>query len=48
MATAIGNKMDIKAAEAFFVQKTLPGHFDNFQQLTSEMLGNPPAKPKIY
>ena len=48
MAIAIGNKVEVKAAEAFFVQKTLPGHFDNFQQLTSEMLGNPPAKPKIY
>ncbi len=48
MAIAIGNKVDLKAAEAFFVQKTLPGHFDNFQQLTSEMLGNPPEKPKIY
>ena len=48
MAIAIGNKVDLKAAEAFYVQKTLPGHFDNFQQLTSEMLGNPPEKPKIY
>lgn len=48
LATAIGSKADLKAAEAFFVQKTLPGHFDNFQQLTSEMLGNPPEKPKIY
>lgn len=48
MALAIGNKVDLKAAEAFFVQKTLPGHFDNFQQLTSEMLGNPSEQPKIY
>jgi LmbE family N-acetylglucosaminyl deacetylase len=48
MAAVIGNKVDLKAAEAFFVQKTLPGHFDNFQQLVSEMLGNPPEKPKIY
>jgi hypothetical protein len=48
MATAIGKKIDIQAAEAFFLQKTLPGHFDNFQQLTSEMLGNPPENPKIY
>ena len=48
LATAIGKKVDVIAAEAFFVQKTLPGHFDNFQQLTSEMLGNPPEKPKIY
>lgn len=48
MAAVIGNKVDLKAAEPFFVQKTLPGHFDNFQQLISEMLGNPPEKPKIY
>ena len=48
MAIAIGNKVDLKAAEAFYVQKTLPGHFDNFQQLTSEMLGNPSEQPKIY
>ncbi|MFX1449085.1 MAG: PIG-L deacetylase family protein [Promethearchaeota archaeon] len=48
MATAIGNKVDLKAAEAFFVQKTLPGHFDNFQQLMSEMLDNPPEKSKVY
>jgi len=48
MAIAIGNKVEVKAAEAYFVQKTLPGHFDNFQQLTAEMLGNPPEKPKIY
>jgi len=26
---------------------TLPGHFDNFQEMVSEMLGNPPAPPKI-
>ena len=48
MATVIGKKVDLKAAEAFFVQKTLPGHFDNFQQLISEMLGNPSEQPKIY
>jgi len=48
MATVIGRNVDLKAAEAFFVQKTLPGHFDNFQQLTSEMLGNPSEQPKIY
>jgi LmbE family N-acetylglucosaminyl deacetylase len=48
MAAVIGNKFDLKAAEAFFVQKILPGHFDNFQQLISEMLGNPSEQPKIY
>lgn len=48
IATALGKNVDLKATEAFFVQKTLPGHFDNFQQLMSEMLGNPPEAPKIY
>jgi len=48
MAIAIGNKVGLKAAELFFVQKTLPGHFDKFQQMTSEMLGNPSEQPKIY
>jgi hypothetical protein len=26
----------------------LPGHFDNFQTILSESLGNPPESPKIY
>ncbi|MEM2134936.1 MAG: PIG-L family deacetylase [Candidatus Jordarchaeaceae archaeon] len=47
MASTIGEKVKLKAAEAFFVQKTLPGHFDNFQQIMLEMLGNPPEPPKI-
>ena len=48
IAIAVGKNVDLKASEAFVVQKTLPGHFDNFQQLMSEMLGNPPEPPKIY
>jgi len=48
IASVIGKKAGLGVAEAFYVQKTLPGHFDNFQQLMSEMLGNPPEKPKIY
>ncbi|MEX2704673.1 MAG: PIG-L deacetylase family protein [Candidatus Freyrarchaeum guaymaensis] len=47
MASTIGEKVNLKAAEAFYVQRTLPGHFDNFQQLMMEMLGNPPEPPKI-
>jgi len=47
MASTLGKKVDLEKAEAFFVQKTLPGHFDNFVQLMNEMLGNPPEKPKI-
>jgi len=48
MANALGKSVDLKLAEAFYVQKILPGHFDNFQQMMSEMIGNPPAPPKIY
>ena len=48
IAIAVGENVNLKASETFFVQKTLPGHFDNFQQLMSEMLGNPPEPPKIY
>jgi len=47
MASTIGEKVNLKAAEAFYVQRTLPGHFDNLQQLMMEMLGNPPEPPKI-
>ena len=48
MASMLGSKVNLKAAEAFYVQKTLPGHFDNFLPLMNEMLGNPPEKPQIY
>ncbi|GAI30397.1 unnamed protein product [marine sediment metagenome] len=47
MALGIGQKVKLKAAEAFYVQKILPGHFDNFQEQMREMLGNPPESPKI-
>ncbi len=47
MAAIIGSKVYLKVAEAFYVQKILPGHFDNFIPLTNEMLGNPPEPPKI-
>lgn len=47
MAAVIGKKVDLNAAEAFYVVNILPGHFDNFQQQLSEMLGKPPEKPKI-
>ncbi len=48
LATTLGKKVGLKAAEAFYVQNVLPGHFDNFQELIGESLGNPPAPPKIY
>lgn len=47
IALTIGRKVNLKASEAFFIQKTLPGHFNNFTQLTREMLGTPPEPPKI-
>ena len=47
MSATIGRKVDLKVAEAFYVQNVLPGHFDNFIPLMNEMLGNPPEKPKI-
>ncbi|MFX1592696.1 MAG: hypothetical protein ACFFCL_08385, partial [Promethearchaeota archaeon] len=48
IASTIGKNVNLKVSEAFFVQKILPGHFNNFQQLISEMLGNPSEPPKIY
>ncbi len=48
IASTIGKKANIKAAEAFYTQKVLPGHFDNFLELMNEMLGNPSETPKIY
>ena len=48
IANVIGKQVALDAAEAFYVQKTLPGHFDNFQTMMSEMLGNPSEKPKIF
>ncbi|MFX0072555.1 MAG: PIG-L deacetylase family protein [Candidatus Hermodarchaeota archaeon] len=46
-ASTIGRKVDIQMGEAFYVQKVLPGHFDNFREILLEMLGNPPETPKI-
>jgi LmbE family N-acetylglucosaminyl deacetylase len=48
IGTAIGKKYGVNNAEAFYVQKTQPGHFDNFQEILSEKLGNPLAPPKVY
>jgi hypothetical protein len=47
LAITIGKKVNLEAAETFYVQKTLPGHFDNFQELMREMLGYPSDPPKI-
>ena len=37
----------VQLGEAFFVQRTGPGHFDNYPQLFSEMMGEPPQEPLI-
>jgi LmbE family N-acetylglucosaminyl deacetylase len=47
MASVIGKEVKLNAAEAFYVVNILPGHFDNFQQQLSEMLGKSPEPPKI-
>ncbi|MFW9818462.1 MAG: PIG-L deacetylase family protein [Candidatus Thorarchaeota archaeon] len=47
MASVIGKEVNLNAAEAFYVVNILPGHFDNFQQQLSEMLGKPSEPPKI-
>jgi LmbE family N-acetylglucosaminyl deacetylase len=47
IALSIGREVNLKVAEAFYVQKTLPGHFDNFQELMMEMLRKPPKPPEI-
>lgn len=47
MGKNIGKTVEIENGEAFYVQKILPGHFDNFIEQMNEMLGKPPAEPKI-
>ncbi len=47
MAAKIGEKVNLPAAEAFYVRKCLPGHFDNMEQALSEMLGLPPQAPTV-
>jgi len=47
MAAEVGEKVGLSAAEAFFVQKCLPGHFDNMRDAMGEMLGKPGAAPMV-
>jgi LmbE family N-acetylglucosaminyl deacetylase len=47
MSVRIGAKVGLTTAEAFLVQRCLPGHFDNMDQLMGEMLGDPPLPPMI-
>jgi LmbE family N-acetylglucosaminyl deacetylase len=47
IAAEVGRKAGLATAEAFFVQKCLPGHFDNMHQAMSEMLGDPVEPPTV-
>lgn len=46
-AAQVGSKVGLDAAEAFFVQKCLPGHFDNMREAMTEMLGLSGDAPTI-
>lgn len=46
-AGCIGKPVGLKAAEAFYVQKCLPGHFDNLQVPTEGFNGKQPESPLI-
>ncbi|MBN2583954.1 MAG: PIG-L family deacetylase [Planctomycetes bacterium] len=47
MAARVGKVADLAAAEAFFVERCLPGHFDNMDRMIDEMLGEPDPPPRI-
>ena len=46
-AEKIGKHAGLTAAEAFYVLKCLPGHFDNLQRATKEVFGDPDEAPMI-
>ena len=46
-AERIGKPVGLKAAEAFYIQKCLPGHFDNLQPSTEDINGNQVESPLI-
>ena len=46
-AEHIGKPVGIKAAEAFYIQKCLPGHFDNLQPSTEDINGKQVESPLI-
>ena len=46
-ARQFGQPVGLDAAEAFVVQRCAPGHFDNFHELTNEMLGHSTAAPTV-
>ena len=46
-AETTGKKAGLKAAEAFYIQKCLPGHFDNMHRSSEEPAGNQDESPLI-
>jgi len=47
MAGRIGKAAGLEAAEAFFVERCLPGHFDNMDRAIGEMLGEDDPPPTV-
>ena len=47
MAARIGKAVNLRAAECFFVERCLPGHFHNVDRLVGEMLGEDSSPPTI-
>jgi len=47
MAERVGKPAGLRAAEAFFLERCLPGHFHNVDRLTGEMLGEEAPSPMI-
>jgi LmbE family N-acetylglucosaminyl deacetylase len=47
VASHVGKAAGLPAAEAFFVERCLPGHFDNMDRMIGEMLGEPAPPPRV-
>lgn len=47
MASRIGKAAGLAEAEAFFVERSLPGHFDNMDRAIGEMLGEAGPPPAV-
>ena len=47
MAQRAGRPVNVSAAEPFFVQRCLPGHFDNMDTTLEEMLGGSASAPRL-
>lgn len=47
LARRTGRPVGLTCAEAFMVQRCLPGHFDNMNELIGQMLGEQRAAPRV-